>query len=426
MKWPTVSIGDVCLPTRQVDPARIGKPTFRYVDISSVDRVAKEITKTEVVSAQDAPSRARKLIQVSDVLISTVRPNLNAIAFVPQELDGEVASTGFSVLRANNELASARYLYYWAQHPSCVDFLVANATGASYPAVSDAVVKRAPLPLPSPREQQRIVELLDIADSLRRLRREADAKAARVLPALFLKMFGDPATNPKGWPTKPLGDASVCEINPRSRRGLSDTSAVSFVPMADVDEVLGRITGNQVKSYSEVKKGFTPFEDGDVLFARITPCMQNGKAAIAEGLRGGFGFGSTEFHVLRAANDVTPEYLYALVRLQSFRNQAASAFTGSAGQQRVPADFLRQYSLPVPPKQDILKFSRIARGVMAVRVKAERSAVKLDDQFNLLLKKAFAGSLTQTWRQENMQDVLLEMEQQAAALSLPMLRETAV
>lgn len=281
-------------------------------------------------------------------------------------------------------------------------------------------LRETSVPYFAPKEQSRIVELLDQADALRRLRREADAKAARILPALFLKMFGDPAVNPMGWPMKPLGHADVCEINPRSRRGLSDETIVSFVPMADVDEELGRIAGKQIKPYTEVKKGFTPFEDGDVLFAKITPCMQNGKAAIAENLQGGIGYGSTEFHVLRAIHDVTAEYLYALVRLQGFRNQAMSAFTGSAGQQRVPTDFLRQFPLPVPPKQEVLKFSKILRMVMQMRVAAEQASAKLESQFNVLLQHAFSGQLTANWRQVHMAELLAEMQQQAQALNLPM------
>ena len=115
---------------------------------------------------------------------------------------------------------------------------------------------------------------------------------------------------------------------------LEDSGLVSFVSMADVDEVLGRITGSQSRPFGEVKKRGTPFRDRDVLFAKITLCMQNGKVAIVSGLIGGFGFGVTEFHMLRAGPEVTPEYLFALVRLQSFRNFAMSAFIGSAGQKR--------------------------------------------------------------------------------------------
>ena len=423
MRWMQTTMGEVCLPTVQIDPTRKGTGSFRYIDIAGIDREQKTIFCADPIPCESAPSRARKLVQARDVLVSTVRPNLNAVALVPEELDGEIASTGFSVLRANPKLVNPHYLFYRVQHQEFVAFLVANATGASYPAVTDGVVRRAQLPLPSLNEQHHIVQILDEADRLRRLHREADAKAARILPALFLKMFGDPATNPMGFPVKPLGHEDICEINPRARLNMLDEETVSFVPMADVDEKVGRIVGKQTRTYGEVKRGFTPFKEGDVLFAKITPCMQNGKAAIACGLIEGIGFGSTEFHVLRAGPVVTPEFLFAVVRLQSFRNQAISTFTGTVGQQRVPAEFLKQYQLPVPPKSEILKFSRLVRQIMATQIDLEVAASKLDQQFNLLLQRAFSGQLTAKWREAHGKELLAEMEQQARLLNLPLPKE---
>jgi type I restriction enzyme S subunit len=312
-----------------------------------------------------------------------------------------------------------KFLYYWFLQLKLSD----QANPGHVPSIRKSVMEEIPFPVVAPTEQLRIVELLDEADRLRRIRREADAKAVRILPALFLKMFGDPATNPKGMPVKLLGDPAVCDINPRTRAGLADSDLVSFVPMADVDEVLGRITGHQSRLYGEVRKGFTPFRERDVLFAKITPCMQNGKAAIASGLIGGFGFGSTEFHVLRAGLDVTPEYLFALVRLQSFKNHAMSAFTGSAGQQRVPTEFLRQFSLPVPTSTDLQKFSSVIRHLLAYQIETEHAADKLAALFQLLLQRAFSGQLTAKWREGHIQELLAEMAQQARALNLPMREE---
>jgi type I restriction enzyme S subunit len=144
------------------------------------------------------------VIAANDVLVSTVRPNLNGVAVVPCELDGEIASTGFCVLRPNPTIVNARYLLYWTLIPDFVGYLTARMRGANYPAVTDAVVRKATIPLPPLSEQRRIVEILDQADALRKKRAEADAKADRILPALFIKMFGDPSTNPRGWDRIPL------------------------------------------------------------------------------------------------------------------------------------------------------------------------------------------------------------------------------
>ncbi|OUM03226.1 hypothetical protein A8M77_06075 [Variovorax sp. JS1663] len=142
----------------------------------------------------------------------------------------------------------------------------------------------------------------------------------------------------------------VCEINPRLPRphGLEDDSEVGFVPMAAVDELTGTIRQRLTRRFAEVRKGYTPFAENDVLFAKITPCMENGKVAIARDLPGGRGFGSTEFHVLRANEAVLPEWVYYYLRRQRFRNEARRSFTGTAGQQRVPLAHMAASAIPVP------------------------------------------------------------------------------
>jgi type I restriction enzyme S subunit len=179
------------------------------------------------------------------------------------------------------------------------------------------------------------------------------------------------------WPTIRLGD--VCVINPRLHRTAlpTDNQAVSFVPMASVDEVQGRIANPLVREYASVKKGFTPFAENDVIFAKITPCMENGKAAIARGLVGGLGFGSTEFHVLRATPQVLPEYVYYFVRQEAFRRNAKANFTGTGGQQRVPATFIADSRIPLPPlaeQQRIVDILDRAAAIQRLRRAAEEKA----------------------------------------------------
>lgn len=177
-----------------------------------------------------------------------------------------------------------------------------------------------------------------------------------------------------------LGD--ICEINPRLPRdhGLTDGSEVSFVPMAAVSEVSGTIESAALRRYDEVKKGYTAFSDGDVLFAKITPCMENGKAALASGLAGGRGFGSTEFHVLRARESVLPEWIYYFVRREPFRREAKRNFTGTAGQQRVPTSFLQGALVPVPPLEEqrrIVDLLARAEGIVRLRREAQQKAAEL-------------------------------------------------
>ena len=143
--------------------------------------------------------------------------------------------------------------------------------------------------------------------------------------------------------------AEVAFINPKRTPVLRpDNEPTSFIPMENVDGITGSVSSLNTVPYLRVKKGYTYFEDGDVIFAKITPCMQNGKHAVLSGLIQGFAFGSTEFHVIRPSGAVLPEWIHFFLRRKETLNAAAKTFTGAVGQQRVPADFLETIDIPVP------------------------------------------------------------------------------
>lgn len=141
------------------------------------------------------------------------------------------------------------------------------------------------------------------------------------------------------------------EINPKtSRAGLQDKSDVSFVPMTAVTEKTNQVV-YELKTYSEVKTGFTIFKKNDLLWAKITPCMQNGKSFVASDMPTDIGFGSTEFHVLRVRNPkrVYMPYLWVIFSNEHILEAAQGMFGGSAGQQRVPDTFLKKFPIVLPP-----------------------------------------------------------------------------
>ena len=151
------------------------------------------------------------------------------------------------------------------------------------------------------------------------------------------------------YPLLPLNE--LAWINPVLTTKLEQSAKVTFVPMEAVDAEEGEITRATHRKVSEVKQGFTSFQEGDVIWAKITPCMQNGKCAVAKSLMNGVGYGSTEFHVIRPKDvkKLIPDFLWALLRLRRLREAAQRYFIGSAGQQRVPPDFLRELPIPVVP-----------------------------------------------------------------------------
>lgn len=188
------------LPVRSADPTAIfGDSEFTYVDISAVDRDRRKIVTPHLLTPEVAPSRARQVLAAGDVIVSTVRPNLNTVALVPESLNGAIASTGFCVLRPNQERLDKRFLFHWISSESTVRRLVQQATGATYPAVTDKVIKSQSFSPPSLSEQQRIATILDKSDSLRRKRQEAIRLADELLRAVFIDMFGDPGSNPKSF-----------------------------------------------------------------------------------------------------------------------------------------------------------------------------------------------------------------------------------
>ena len=210
---------------------------FTYIDLSAVDQDAKVITGARELNCAEAPSRARQVVRAGDVLVSTVRPNLNGVARVPPELDGATASTGFCVLRPKSDSLDGHYLFQWVKSPRFVAEMVRRATGASYPAVSDRIVCESQLPLPSLPEQRRIAEILDKADALRAKRRATLAQLDTVTQSIFLDMFGDPATNPKGWPVQALdalGDISTGKTPPTKNEGMFG-GEVPFATPGDLD-----------------------------------------------------------------------------------------------------------------------------------------------------------------------------------------------
>lgn len=154
---------------------------------------------------------------------------------------------------------------------------------------------------------------------------------------------------PAGWEWATLDE--LCDINPRGfRNPPSDTDNVSVVPMAAVEAESGVIDASRTQGYGVIKKkSLTRFQEQDVLFAKITPCMENGKIAVAKGLHGGRALGSTEFHVLRSLGALLPEYLCLYLLQPSVRADAERNMTGAVGQRRVPRRYLAESPIPVPP-----------------------------------------------------------------------------
>lgn len=216
------------------------------------------------------------------------------------------------------------------------------------------------------------------------------------------------------WQTKKLGE--ICDVNPTKSevRNFSDDLEISFVQMSSVDEFLQSIIFEETKKLGVVKKGFTYFKKGDILFAKITPCMENGKVALSTNLKKEIGFGSTEFHVLRARNElVLPDYIYYLVRSKVFREEAEQSMTGSAGQKRVPKDFLINYEISLPPlktqKEIVAKLdAKFAKLREAKRLR-EEALVGTEKILSQTLREIFEEGRENGWEEKTIGDMCIKI-----------------
>ena len=200
----------------------------------------------------------------------------------------------------------------------------------------------------------------------------------------FIEMFGNPLASVQKYPLEKLG--KCCSLNPRRPAlSLNDTDKVSFVPMPSVNEE-GFLQNVADEEYGKVKKGFTYFENNDVLFAKITPCMENGKGAIAECLTNNIGMGSTEFHVLRPIEDISnPYWLLALTRMPIFRKRASKNMLGTGGQKRVGASFLENFMVGLPPIDEQNRFQSIYQQADKSKFELRKSIDAIDKVIKSLI-----------------------------------------
>jgi type I restriction enzyme S subunit len=394
MTWPVERLGDLCVDTLQRDPRAAPDAIFSYVDIASIDREKKQIGKTSSLRGEDAPSRARKHIATDDVLVATVRPNLNAVALVPEVLNDEIASTAFCVLRTRRNELLPRFVFYFCQTSQFIDQLLLQVRGAQYPAVSDSDVKSVRIPKPPLYEQRRIVEVLDEADRLRKLRADADGKAERILPALFIKMFGDPAENPRRWRPRRFGDLTErFSDGPFGSNLKTEHYTASGIRVVRLQNVgIGRFIDSD-KTYVSpehfqvlIRHECLP---GDVIAAtlgdpNIRACVL--PTSIDRALN------KADCVQIRPTRSLaTAEYICSLLNSPGFLRMAGGRIHGQT-RSRISMGLLREIMVPQPPVELQREFAQLWRTAGEVREKSETASAKVSKLWGSLLTRAFVDN----------------------------------
>ena len=285
----------------------------------------------------------------------------------------------------NEKYLDIKYFYFFMKNLK-IEKLAESTT---VPSVRKTKLEELFIEVPNMELQLEIARTLEVIQDIILYRQKQLMQMDKLIKARFVELFGYPLNSTKGWLEQRLGEC--CVINPKKNTDnrLREDLLVSFIPMASVSEK-GDILKLEDKFYRDVKNGFTYFCDRDVLFAKITPCMENGKGAVAVGLKNGIGFGSTEFHVLRPIIDKSNSYwLYTLTSFEIFRKKAEKNMTGSAGQKRVPASFLENIQVSVPPINIQNEFEKFVIEIEKSKVEVQKALDKAQLLFDSLMQKYF-------------------------------------
>ena len=292
----------------------------------------------------------------------------------------------------------SKWIYYYLQSTSFSNHFNINKNGL-IGGVSINKIKQITIPIPPVAEQKRIVkkieELFGVIDEQIKKLEATQAALVSYRQSILQQAFSGKLHRTTKWQEISLQE--IVDINPKTELpSLADTEMVSFLPMPSVQEESLEYV-EQKATFGKVKKGYTKFQDDDVLFAKITPCMENGKGCIVHNLSHGIGFGSTEFHVLRCHKEVLPKFIYYFVIRRNFRADAKNNMSGAVGQQRVPADFLKEHAFSLPSLPEQKAIVKEIETAFAFADKAQETiAASLEQAKQLkqsILKRAFEGKL---------------------------------
>ncbi len=407
---------------------RIGKAITRRKDQMVVedDKKYKRITiKTncggvfvrDEVLGKDIKTKNQYYVKAGQLAVSKIDARNGAFGIVPPEADGAIITGNFWVYDVNPTVASIEYLILLLSSNVFVQAWEDCSNGSGNRLyLQEGKFLSYKIPMPSATKQKQIVDkynkgicsansAISKADELNN---SIDLCLSNLLQLKPIVEQGRSACglistttlkNLIGWgakinsnPIKPqelfksteyknMPLEFYCAINPKTIYP-DNVEDISFIPMECVSDIYGEITEHKNGKITN-SKGYTSFQERDVIWAKITPCMQNGKCAVATNLKNGYAYGSTEFHVFRATKNALPEYIHCFLRSKRLREVATSYFTGSAGQQRVGTDFLEALTLPQLPlhsnNPNVLTQETVVKKVATIRNHIKELHIKAVD-----------------------------------------------
>ena len=404
--WTWLPLRELTIRGSIWNPRRDPRPSIRYIDVSAISRDELRIVSEATYSADNAPSRARKIVETGDTIFATVRPTLRRIAQIPASLDGEIVSTAFCVLRPDRHAIDADFLYFATQLESVIEGIAAMESGASYPAVRDVDVLDQVIPLPPLPEQREIAAVLNIirTASLHQARCEVNATALKraAMRELFTHGLRGEAQKeteigpvPESWAAEPIEElTSVVYRYP------------TYYRINYTDRGVPEVRGELLKDSGEIEGDFSQFRFIDAETALRFPKVRLDVGDIVMSVRGTMGkigiardahLGAViTANLIRLAPDrqkILPEFFKSTLISERFIGALAMA-SPQTTIKTITAPVLKSLRLPIPPTLE--EQHEIVAILDAVDRKIDlhrRKRVVLDDLFKALLHKLMTGEI---------------------------------
>jgi type I restriction enzyme S subunit len=375
-----IKLGDYCNPNLgqiKKEPDEL----IDYIDISSVDNESKRIIGYQTMTFGEAPSRARKAVRTGNILVSTVRPNLNAIAILEEETPNiSVASTGFCVLDCK-ENVDDRFIFNFCKSKTFVESMVSQATGASYPAVSDKIVRSALVPQYSYEEQCRISGILDGVASINDKRKNQLNALDDLIKARFVEMFGDLKSNSKGWQIVGFNDCAVIDTN--MIRDFKEYVDYPHIGIDSIEKDTGKLIGYRTIAEDGVISGKYLFSPRHIIYSKIRPNLNKVALPDFDGL-----CSADAYPILPKEEICNREYLGYTLRSRCFLDYIL-AFSNRTNLPKVNKNQVEGFVLPLPPIDLQNKFTTFVKQVNKSKVAVQKALDETQLLFDSLMQQYF-------------------------------------
>jgi len=390
--WEWIRLEDILLKVETTNPENDPDKEFFYLDIDSVDNSQQKITNPKKILGREAPSRARQIVKSGDILFSTVRTYLKNIAFVEEQYDNQIASTGFCVIRPKKEVES-KFIFNYVQTQDFLKKLELLQRGANYPAVRDSDILSQKIPLPLLPIQRQIVAVLEQAEAVKRQRQDADALTGALLQSVFREMFGDPVRNEKGWDV-----IEFSEIISETKNGLYkiDKFPGKGTPVLRMYNIYhNRIVLDKHHLITTTDDEFNQYQvkPGDILLNRVNSPIWLGKSAVIPKNIGNFVFESKNIRIRLDRTKADPEYIVWFLSTPAGRQEVLKRAKAAVNQSTVNNTDIREFRILLPPLALQQQFARVVQEVERIRERQVASGKEIEGLCEGLMQSAFKGKL---------------------------------